>query len=341
MSARTIVVRGDLSADRAGEVLRLWSATGFAVGDDALRLLPDVVALVVDDDRVVGASTAVAHDIGLLGDRRLWAYQEAHADGARDTDRASLFNTTFEVLATDHVPGDAGPIGVCTVVRDVELRQRRPEAVWHDSGLFHAGWTYEGHPLRARYFDGALCTEGLPDRRLDLPPLDRWREVFPLADGYVVEEIETSSVSRDDIVALWKREDAVPSDELAIRIDEVRLVATHHDEPVGVMTGYVRRSGQLGVDTWHERAFVARDHRRTNLAMHLAVLGVELLERRFVEGVDRSAGGVVIDVQHPGLRGAFPQAVWPYTVTHFIGEQPNGSTVYVRWFPGATIPPTM
>jgi hypothetical protein len=212
--------------------------------------------------------------------------------------------------------------------------------MWLDTGLLHVGWTREGHPLRVRYFDGALVVEGLPDRLVDLPPPDRWREVFPLPDGYRIEEIETSSVEPDDIVALWSSEDALSGDELRARVDQVRLVATHDGEAVGVMTGYVQRNPKLGIDTWYERAFVASAHRRSNIAVHLAVLGVEVLERRYVEGVDRRAGGVVIEVQHPGLRGAFPQAVWPLTGTHFIAEQPNGTTVYVRWFPGATIPPT-
>jgi hypothetical protein len=162
---------------------------------------------------------------------------------------------------------------------------------------------------------------------------------IPLDERYRIEPFSESAVSREDVLSLWTRESAVPAAEAARRIEEVLLVAVERDEGVvGVSSSYLQRNEQLQMDLWYYRAFVARAHRMSSLAVLLALIGRDHLKTQFVTGRDTRAAGVVYEVENEGLKRTFNAALWLPTEFTFIGENARGDHVRVHLFPGALAP---
>jgi hypothetical protein len=120
----------------------------------------------------------------------------------------------------------------------------------------------------------------------------------------------------------------------------VHLVAVKDDdELVGVSTIYLEHSQRIPIDLWTYRTFVASTHRQSSLAAQLFLQNLERLERRFVSGEDTRGQGLLFELQNDPLMRSLNSAVWPLTGTTFIGENPMGAHIRVRYFRGARIPP--
>ena len=163
---------------------------------------------------------------------------------------------------------------------------------------------------------------------------------WTLADGYRIDRFaEQDAISERDLVELWTGEGALPRAEAERRVGEVLLVASDADaRPVGVSSAYLRNNEQLRMELWYYRAFVAKDHRKSAVAVTLAMLGRDLLRERFVSGEDTRASGIVYEVENAGLKAYFHLALWLPTEFLFIGETPRGAHVRVHYFPGALAP---
>lgn len=163
---------------------------------------------------------------------------------------------------------------------------------------------------------------------------------IPLDERYRIEPFaEAEDVTERAVLDLWAREDVVPPAEAQVRIAEVLLVGVdREDGVVAVSSGYLRRNPQLAMNLWYYRAFVARAHRKSSLAVLLAMHGRDLLEQRFVTGQDTRAPGIVYEVENEGLKAYFNQALWLPTEFLFIGENLRGDHVRVHYFPGALVP---
>ena len=167
-------------------------------------------------------------------------------------------------------------------------------------------------------------------------------EQTPLDPGYSIDAFDSADAEAvEDVLALWRQERAVTGAEAQRRVHEVLLVARTVDggQVVGVTTTPLHHSTRLGMDLWYLRVFVAEAHRQSNLAVHLAVRGRDLLQERFVSGEDRRGAGLITDVQSDALVRSQPEAVWRRTKLTYIGDNPRGEQVRVRYFPGALAPP--
>jgi hypothetical protein len=213
-------------------------------------------------------------------------------------------------------PGD-GP-------RDLQAR-------WHWPPMLYAGRNPDGHEVRIHYFYTA--TIGPPHRVLDLSTeLDR---------SYTTHVFDRGGpVDAEAVVNLWTREDAMPQDEARRRVREVLVVATHGEsaDPVGVVTVYLGRSDQLGMDAWYLRAFVAAEHRLTRVAWQLVLAARFELDRRHLTGEDTRAAAMLIEVENQALMHRLDYAEWHPADFTFIGETENGSHVRVHFLPGAMVP---
>jgi hypothetical protein len=280
------------------------------------------------------ANSVSAESVPLLGGRLFWIYTGAPpvASGAGP----EMFNAAFEKLEREFEPGGDGPIGLCVPIADRAEIEGRPEVVWPETELMYAGYLPDGTQLRIRYFDEAAIGSALPNS----PTLAETRQQdYPLEERHRMEPFGSGEVTADDVLALWAREGAVPEVEAKRRVHEVHIVATDRkDGLVGISSAYLRRNAQLRMDLWYYRAFVARAHRMSSLAGALAVRGRELLEERFVSGEDTRAGGIIYEVENPGLKRYFNKALWLPTDFTFIGESELGAHVRVHYFPGATAP---
>ena len=271
--------------------------------------------------------------IPLVG-RPFWVYRRSIA---AEGGGAEAFNAAFDELQKDFQPGGAQPLGVCVMVPDRAEMEARPEAVWPDTELLFAGYTPDDRQVRIRYFWGAKIGPGVPDS----PSVEQQRDVdYSLEERYRIELLsESSSVTPDDVLALWARENAVSEKQALRRIHEVQLVAIAGDsELVGVSSVYLERNAQLRIDMWNYRTFVASPHRMTNVAAQLLIRNRDLLESRFATGEDTRAQGVLFNLENPGLKRHMNNAYWPATHFNFIGENKRGDHVRVHYFPGARVP---
>ena len=161
-----------------------------------------------------------------------------------------------------------------------------------------------------------------------------------LDEGYRIELFdEQDIVGEEDLLDLWTREAVLPEIEAKRRLPEVHLVGlTEAGELAGISSARLRRNEQLRMDLWYYRAFVAEEHRRSNVAVTLALRGRDNLQQRFVSGEDPRAAGVCYEVENEGLKRYFPEAEWHPTRFLFIGENPLGAHVRVWYFPGALAP---
>ena len=175
-----------------------------------------------------------------------------------------------------------------------------------------------------------------------MPSLEETRaHEYPLEDRYrIVALDEPGEISTEDVIRFWEREGAMPEpDEAQRRVEEVGLVAVERDGNVaGVSTLYLARNAQLRMDLWHYWTFIGEAHRRSNLAAQLIFTNRDLLEERFVTGVDTRAGGVLFELEHEAMRAYFNKALWLPADFTFITENEFGDHVRVHYFPGATVP---
>src|SRR5436305_10177209 len=84
--------------------------------------------------------------------------------------------------------------------------------------------------------------------------------------------------------------------------------------------------------------FVPRAHRRSRIAVSLAVGGRARLVERFTSGEEPRGLGVVFEVENEGLKRAFPKGIWMPSDVLFIGESHRGAHVRVHYFPGVHAP---
>jgi hypothetical protein len=153
----------------------------------------------------------------------------------------------------------------------------------------------------------------------------------------IVRFAEEDSVSEQDLLDFWQREDALGPELARERVPEVILVALDEaNEVAAISSAYLARSERLGMDLWHYRNFVSSRHRQALLARQLTVQTTAHLRERFVSGEDVRGAGVVIVVESEILK-AKNEAVWPASRFAFIGA--DASYHYrVQYFPGARVP---
>lgn len=297
------VVRGRLDSGTRSALERHGAAPG------------DVVCVLRDGNGAPTGAAAV-RDTPFPGvaDRRLWRLELLGAAPERFRD---LHAATWCALDAEY--RGSGPEGLLATPAEPDVALE-----WADPRTILAGYTEEGREARIAYFSTAR-TVPLPD----WPPADPPYRVLAFA--------EQDEVTRDDVVAMWRREGVLSEPEAWRRADEILLVAVDRDgAPAGVSTAYLRRNEQVRLDLWHVRAFVAAAHRRGSAATALAVRACEHLEAAFVSGRDRRAPGLLFEVENPALKQVFHAAVWHETNVAFIGENARGDHVRVRYFAGAT-----
>jgi hypothetical protein len=164
---------------------------------------------------------------------------------------------------------------------------------------------------------------------------------WPVGGGYRVDLLtEQEAVSAQDVIDLWTTEGVLAPDEAQRRAGEILLVGTHESHGlVGVSTVYLHTNPQLRAVLWHQRNYVSPAHRGSLVGVWLGIAGRRHLDAQYADGGgDRSAIGILWEVENPGLKRAFPQALWMPTEFTFIGTNARGDDVRVHYFPGALAP---
>jgi hypothetical protein len=150
---------------------------------------------------------------------------------------------------------------------------------------------------------------------------------------------DQDGVSTRDVIDLWTGEGGLKPEEAERRIGELLLIATDAERRLaGICTAFVRYSDRLRAPMWNYRTFISEAHRQSHIALALALRAHEHLEQAFVTGEDRSAIGIMFEIESEILKRFEPNAVWPRTGFWFIGEAASGVHIRVRYFPGALTP---
>lgn len=157
--------------------------------------------------------------------------------------------------------------------------------------------------------------------------------------GYRIDLFaEQDTFAAEDLIALWTRETSIAEDEARRRVDEVLLVSAAPDGSLAaISTAYIDRDPVLELDVWNYRTFVAKDHRKANLARTMAVICRDHLEHLYVSGAETRPAGILSEVHSPALR-RLDRASWRATGFTFIGEDAHGSHIRIHYFPGALAP---
>ena len=266
--------------------------------------------------------------VGILGGRRLWLADEP-------SDEAAV-KATFEELEDEFDPAGGGPIGLCLAITDAEEMERRPQAVWPQSGMMHAGFLDDGTQIRVRYFEDACIEPGPPEA----PTQEQSRNTDYSLEGsdYAAAAFAESHVTEDDVLALWRREARIPEQEALRRVHEVINVVTTEDEGlVALSTAFPKWNAQLRMSIWYFRTLVAEAHRATHVGTHLTLRNRDMLEGRYVSGEDTRGAGVAFELENSALRRYFNRAIWDQVMFFYIGDNERGDPVRVHYFPGATI----
>src|SRR4051794_5013322 len=222
-------VRGRIDDDLAAELIAFWEANGALRGDAAKRRLPEVVCIARGPaGDIAGASSAYPEQVPTVGGRTFWIYRSFLAPSASAA-ADDMVRETFAALAEGFDPRSEDPIGLCLLLTDRREMERRPEAEWADPQMIYAGYLPDGRQIRIAYFEGAAIAPG------EFGVRDGWE----LAPEYRIAPLAESGASEQDVLDLWAREGAVPHDEATRRLDEVRLVATHNGELVGVSSSFL------------------------------------------------------------------------------------------------------
>ena len=335
-SATIVSARGRLDDARAGAVLEFLEREGRLNEEVARRCLTELVCLAVEQGRVVGVGVARPASVALVGGRSFCIYQSVLAPQSGERWNA-MFNSAFELLAKEFEQGATAYIGLCVLVDDPNEIRRRPDAVWPETELMYAGYLDDDRQVRLRYFWGAAIAPGLPNS----PSLDQTRsQEYPLETGYRIAPLEESPVEVEDVIRFWQREGALEfPEEGAERVREVQLVATDPDERVaGVSSLFLERNEQLRMELWHYRTFVGSAHRMSNIAAQLIFRNCHLVEKRFLDGEDTRAAGMIFTLENEGMKAYFNKALWLPADFTFIGENELGDHIRVHYFPGATVP---
>ena len=152
---RVETVRGALDDGRRDQILDLWGRHGVLEGEAAQQRLPQVVAVLVDDDgRVIGVNSVVPESVRHLGDRRLWMYRRFVEPRATDDDQLAMLAAAYDALASEYAADPSGPIGVCALFGERPFLARHREASW-SNGFLYAGYLPDERQIRTRYFEGA------------------------------------------------------------------------------------------------------------------------------------------------------------------------------------------
>ena len=266
-----------------------------------------------------------------LGGRRLWV-----DDGLSPDDPAAVA-AVFEQLEGKFNPAGDGPIGLCLRLTEGAVMEHRPETVWGDTGLMFAGYRNDGTQLRVRYFEDACIEPGLPESPTQRE--SRGTDYSLARTPYRGEAYAESEVTDDDVLALWRREDAVAPAEATRRIHEVINVVTREGEGlVALSTAFLGWHPRLRMSLWYFRTYVAEAHRATHVGTHLTLRNRDLLEQRYVSGEDTRGGGVAFALEHQGLRTYFNRAIWDQVMFFYIGDNERGEPVRVHYFPGSKVP---
>jgi hypothetical protein len=136
-----------------------------------------------------------------------------------------------------------------------------------------------------------------------------------------------------DAVAFWRRLGILPSGVAPEdRAKELVAAAYRDGALIGVSTATLNRIESLRGRFAVIRAATDPAHRRTHVAIALAVASRELLERWAEAHPEEKIAGMAGVVENREIAARLAEPVWPVTGLHLVGHTPEGRQIRVAWF---------
>jgi hypothetical protein len=137
----------------------------------------------------------------------------------------------------------------------------------------------------------------------------------------------------EDIVAFWKRENALPAGmDPASRVGQVVMFARDDSgEVAAVSTAMPQWPPALGQPVYFYRSYVAPAFRTTRVVYNLLRRSVRLLESD-AEAHDWPCIGVLLELENERFGKAGRMPIWPRIEFVYIGRSPRGLECRVHWF---------
>lgn len=288
-----------------------------------------MVCLLRHGDRVAGASSVYPAAVQMIGGRHFWMFRSLVDEGLQEQ-HGALVSATYHALDAERSGGASDPVGLCVLLGEAE-RLRRPQAEWSDPRMIYAGYLDDGRQVRIAYFSDQVSGMAAPTPEGGWPPPPGYR---------IVRYDQQSEIGPDAVIEAWTSEGGFGRPEAERRLDELLLVVIAPDGRLAaISTAYLGLNRQLRAMMWHFRALVLSEHRKSNVAVSLAVAGRDRLIERYVTGEDRRGLGVIFEVENEGLKRYFPLGLWLESDFLLIGDTPRGAHVRVHYFPGVVAPP--
>jgi hypothetical protein len=156
-----------------------------------------------------------------------------------------------------------------------------------------------------------------------------------------------SAAVRDDVVAFWLKEGALP-DQAAAEKRACELLVVGRDPEgrvAGVSTAVRKYVPQLGFECFFYRTFVGRAHRAhglrsTGLFWMILRESYRVGNERFLRGCDPDVLGAYAEIENPSIMQACKELVWRDSGMNvvYIGRTQDGRHIHVWYFDGARIP---
>lgn len=136
-----------------------------------------------------------------------------------------------------------------------------------------------------------------------------------------------------DAIAFWRRLDILPPDVTPEqRAKELGAVAYKDGRLVGVTTASLGRLEIVRARLAMLRGAVDPDHRRSHVAMALAVYTRELIQRWSKEHPEEKVAGLGAIIESPDLLARQREPFWPTTRFGVVGYRADGRQIRVSWF---------
>jgi GNAT superfamily N-acetyltransferase len=144
---------------------------------------------------------------------------------------------------------------------------------------------------------------------------------------------------REELVAMWMAEQALPSREAALeRAGEAAVVARDSaGRLIGVGTLKEVYAPRLINHFFQYRSFVARDCRRQDVGTKVVSAVTTYLEDEFAAGRIARAIGLLSVVENPHLQAGLKDAITILVPFIFVGVTEEGKQIRVYYFKGAKI----
>lgn len=336
-AALDIQLLDDVDDALATEVRAFWRDHGVTFSEQmAEERLAALVAVGRDrNGQLQAVASATEARIPQLNNNLMYLYRNLVApDWQQAGVYEALMSRFYHKVNARHQERNDGPIGIYTQI-PASMVPPGPVAATFMAGdvpFYLCARNDNGGIARVAWFDNVRIS-----REYDGEIVARERL---LPEGFVLEcpRGQAQEPLAVELLDFWARENAMPANVAAGRVQQVYLVVRDpHGMVCAVLTAFVKRAPLINQPVHYFRVFVAQANREHDLAATLVrELRDDLLQRHAVGEITESVG-IFTEVENEYVARYRNEAIWASTGFVFIGMNEARQQCRVIYFPGAMV----